>query len=193
MYMHPDTNLWYNLGWTGDDEGSISWPMLGGSGHPIDPTNPDSYEISPITGDTTGAGQVAANWGYIFDPMGGDGALFSGDEPLAPTGYFFTYNFLEAASIFPEVMNAHLAAGADLESALAAAADSIALFTLMQLHQLILVHPLLVPCMQITLPAQVLVVVMGTNNKYDCRVLHRVIQVEGNSSELLHEWQKQYM
>ena len=126
MYMHPDTNLWYNLGWTGDDEGSISWPMLGGSGHPIDPANPDSYEISPITGDTTGAGQVAANWGYIFDPMGGDGALFSGDEPLAPTGYFFTYNFLEAASIFPEVMNAHLAAGAALDAALAAASDSVA-------------------------------------------------------------------
>jgi len=21
MYMHPDTNLWYNLGWTGDEEG----------------------------------------------------------------------------------------------------------------------------------------------------------------------------
>ena len=127
MYMHPDTMLWYNLGWTGDDEGSISFPMLGGSGHPIDPTNPDSYEINPITGDTTGAGQVAANWGYIFDPMAGDGALFSGDEPLAPTGYFFTYNFLEAGSIFAEVMNAHLLAGAALDAALAAAADSVAI------------------------------------------------------------------
>ena len=128
MYMHPDTNLWYNLGWTGDDEGSISFPMLGGSGHPIDPTNPDSYEINPITGDTTGAGQVAANWGYIFDPMAGDGALFSGDEPLAPTGYFFTYNFLEAASIFPEVMIAYLAFDpGNYEGALAAAADSVAI------------------------------------------------------------------
>jgi hypothetical protein len=127
MYMHPDTMLWYNLGWTGDEDG-FSLPMLGGSGHPIDPTNPDSYEINPITGDTTGAGQVAANWGYIFDPMGGDGALFSGDEPLAPTGYFFTYNFLEAASIFPEVMNAHLAVDpTNLEGALAAAADSVAI------------------------------------------------------------------
>ena len=126
MYMHPDTNLWYNLGWTGDEEGSLSWPMLGGSGHPIDPTNPDSYEIDPISQDTIAAGQVAANWGYIFDPMGGDGALFSGDEPLAPTGYFFTYNFLEASSIFSEVMGAHLAAGAALDAALAAAADSVA-------------------------------------------------------------------
>ena len=126
MYMHPDTNLWYNLGWTGDSVG-ISLPMLGGSGHPIDPTNPDSYEINPMTGDTTGAGQVDANWGYIFDPMGGDGALFSGDEPLAPTGYFFTYNFLEAGSIFAEVMSAHLLAGAALDAALAAAADSVAI------------------------------------------------------------------
>ena len=126
MYMHPDTNLWYNLGWTGDSVG-ISLPMLGGSGHPIDPDNPDTYEINPMTGDTTGAGQVAANWGYIFDPMGGDGALFSGDEPLAPTGYFFTYNFLEAGSIFAEVMNAHLLAGAALDAALAAAADSVAI------------------------------------------------------------------
>ena len=126
MYMHPDTNLWYNLGWTGDSVG-ISLPMLGGSGHPIDPDNPDTYEINPMTGDTTAAGQVAANWGYIFDPMGGDGALFSGDEPLAPTGYFFTYNFLEAGSIFPEVMIAHMAAGAALDAALAAAADSVAI------------------------------------------------------------------
>jgi len=126
MYMHPDTNLWYNLGWTGDSVG-ISLPMLGGSGHPIDPDNPDTYEINPMTGDTTAAGQVAANWGYIFDPMGGDGALFSGDEPLAPTGYFFTYNFLEAGSIFAEVMNAHLLAGAALDAALAAAADSVAI------------------------------------------------------------------
>ena len=126
MYMHPDTNLWYNLGWTGDSVG-ISLPMLGGSGHPIDPDNPDTYEINPMTGDTTAAGQVAANWGYIFDPMGGDGALFSGDEPLAPTGYFFTYNFLEAGSIFAEVLTAHLAAGAALDAALAAAADSVAI------------------------------------------------------------------
>ena len=126
MYVHPDTNLWYNLGWTGDDEGSISFPMLGGSGHPIDPTNPDSYEINPMTGDTTGAGQVDANWGYIFDPVGSDGAPFNGDEPLAPTGYFFTYNFMEASSIFSEVMGAHLAAGAALDAALAAAADSVA-------------------------------------------------------------------
>ena len=126
MYVHPDTNLWYNLGWTGDSVG-ISLPMLGGGGHPIDPDDPDTYEINPITGDTTPAGIVAANWGYIFDPMGGDGALFSGDEPLAPTGYFFTANFLEAASTFPAVMSAQLAIDpTNLEGALAAAADAVA-------------------------------------------------------------------
>jgi len=126
MYVHPDTNLWYNLGWTGDDEGSISFPMLGGSGHTIDPDDPDTYEVSPITGDTTAAGIVDANWGYLFDPVGSDGAPFNGDEPLAPTGYFFTYNFLEASSVFSGVLNAHLGAGAALDAALAAAADSVA-------------------------------------------------------------------
>ena len=126
MYMHPDTNLWYNLGWTGDSVG-ISLPMLGGSGHPIDPDNPDTYEINPMTGDTTAAGQVAANWGYIFDPMGGDGALFSGDEPFAPTGYFLTYNYLEAGQVFSGTLAAHLGAGAALDAALAAAADSVAI------------------------------------------------------------------
>ena len=59
--------------------------------------------------------------------MGGDGALFSGDEPLAPTGYFFTANFLEAASTFPAVMSAQLAIDpTNLEGALAAAADAVA-------------------------------------------------------------------
>ena len=69
---------------------------------------------------------MTANWGYIFDPVGSDGAPFNGDEPLAPTGYFFTYNFLEAGSVFSEVLNGHLAAGAALDAALAAAADSVA-------------------------------------------------------------------
>ena len=119
-----ENDLWESLGWTGED--NLSVPMLGGSGQPIDPTNPDSYEVDPATGDTTGAGQVAANWGYIFDPMGSDDTLFNGDEPLAPTGYFFTYNSLEAAGIFPAVMNAQMGV-IGLEGALAAAADSVAI------------------------------------------------------------------
>ena len=125
-YVHPDTNLWYMLGWTGGGDGPLTQPMLGGSGHTIDPANPDTYTINPLTGDTLPAGTVAANHGYLFDPAGGDGIPFNGDEALAPTGYFFTYNFMEAAGIFPAVMNAHLAAGADLEAALTAAADSVA-------------------------------------------------------------------
>jgi hypothetical protein len=138
LYLYAN-DLWLSLGWTGVD--NLTVPMLGGSGHPIDPTNPDSYEVDPATGDTTGAGQVAANWGYIFDPLGADGGLFGAgadgvpgtdddvaDEPLAPTGYFFTYNFMEAAGIFPAVMNAHLAIDpTNLEGALAAAADSVAI------------------------------------------------------------------
>ena len=126
MHAHPDTSLWYNLGWTGDDEGSLIWPMLGGKGQKVDPDDTTSFHINPATQDTIAAGQVAANWGYIFDPLGSDGAPFNGDEPLAPTGYFFTRNFLQAASMFPAVMNAHLGAGVGLDTALAAAADSVA-------------------------------------------------------------------
>jgi hypothetical protein len=124
-YVHSDTMLWYMLGWTGSDE-PFSIPILGGTGHPVDPTNPDSYTIDPLTGDTLPAGTVATNHGYLFDPAAGDGIPFSGDEPLAATGFFFTYNFMEAAGIFPAVLNAHLAAGAGLEDALAAASDSVA-------------------------------------------------------------------
>ena len=125
MYMHPDTNLWYDLGWTGDSAG-FSFPMLGGGGHTINPDDPDTYEINPITGDTTPAGIVSANWGYIFDPMGGDGAIFSGDEPLAPTGYFFTYNFLEAAATFGGVFEAMFNVTNDVDMSATAAADSVA-------------------------------------------------------------------
>ena len=126
-YYHND--LYNSLGWTGDGydgENPIDFPMLGGSGQPIDPDDETSFHIDPATQDTIAAGQVAANWGYIFDPMGGNDTLFDGDEPLAPTGYFFTYNFLEASSMFSEVLNAHLAVGVALDVALAAASDSVA-------------------------------------------------------------------
>ena len=126
-YLYYYANeLWEALAWTGDSISDFTVPILGGTGHTIDPDNPDTYTINPLTGDTLPAGIVDANHGYIFDPVGGDGVPFNGDEPLAPTGYFFTYNFMEAAAMFPAVMNAHLLAGAGLEDALAAAADSIA-------------------------------------------------------------------
>ncbi len=129
LYYYAN-DLWESLGWTGGGyygENPIAFPMLGGSGHPIDPENPDTYEINPLDPtDTIAAGQVDANWGYIFDPMGGDGALFSGDEPLAPTGYFFTYNFLEAASTFSGVFEAMFTATNDVDMSATAAADSVA-------------------------------------------------------------------
>ena len=127
-YAHGDTMLWYNLGWTGSEDDF--YPMLGGPGHPIDPDNPDSYEVNPVNGDTTAAGLTSVNHGYLFDPTGalggGNSVPFDGDEALAPTGYFFTYNFLEASQVFSGVLDAVLGATGDLQTALTAAADSVA-------------------------------------------------------------------
>ena len=88
-----ENDLWQSLAWTGDSISDLTVPILGGSGHPIDPTNSETFTIDPVTGDTLPVGVVDANHGYLFDPAGGDGVPFSGDEALAPTGYFFTYNF----------------------------------------------------------------------------------------------------
>lgn len=123
-YVHPDTSLWYDLAWTGMDNFSV--PMLGGEGHDIDPDDPDTYEIDPMSGDTVPAGIVESNWGYLFDPVGDDDVPFSGDEPLQATGYFLTYNFLEAVSVFQGVFEAMVGAGVDVPTSLAAASDSVA-------------------------------------------------------------------
>ena len=85
---------------------SFQFPILGGTGNPINPDDPSSFSVNPITGDTTASGTVVANNGYLFDPAGADGIPFSGDEPLAPTGYFFTSGSakkrsLTRISIFP--------------------------------------------------------------------------------------------
>ena len=125
-YVHPDTSLWYNLGWTGDEDGSLQFPMIGGPGQTIDMEDPDTYEVNPATGEITPAGIVAANRVYSFDPIGSDGAPFSGDEPLAPTGYFLTYNFIEAQQTFSGVYGAVFAATSDVEASATAAADSLA-------------------------------------------------------------------
>ncbi len=124
MYMHPDTNLWYDLGWTGGD--GFSFPMIGGPGHPIDPNNPDTYTLDPVTGEMIPLGLVKVNWGYLFDPMGDDDVPFSGDEPLQATGYFFTYNFMEAAGTFQGVFEAMFGATNDVNMSATAAADSVA-------------------------------------------------------------------
>ena len=124
-YVHEDTMLWYMLGWTGAED-PFEFAILGGSGNPINPEDPESFSIDPITQDTLATGTVIVNNGYLFDPAAADGIPFSGDEPLAPTGYFFTFNFLEASMTFSGVLDAFLAAGVDLQSALTAAADSVA-------------------------------------------------------------------
>ena len=121
--LHPD--IFANLAWTQSSE-AITIPMIGGTGNIVDPTDPNSFVVDPFTGDTLPSGTTLVYNGYLFDPAGADGALFSGDEALQATGYFFTYQFLEAAGLFPGVLNAALGAGAGLQDALTAAADTVA-------------------------------------------------------------------
>ena len=67
-----------------------TYPMIGGPGADV---NGDGS----IDGDDGFIPNPELEWGYIFDPNGGDGAPFTGDEPLQFTGYYFTGNFLAAA------------------------------------------------------------------------------------------------
>jgi hypothetical protein len=124
-YVHEDTSLYHRLGWTGSEE-SFQFPILGGTGNPVNPADPASFTVDPFSGDTLSTGTVTANNGYLFDPVGADGIPFNGDEPLAPTGYFFTYNFAEAGAAFPYYLDSALTAGDDLESALSLAAEMTA-------------------------------------------------------------------
>ena len=116
-------DLWQNLGWTGE---SVDYPMINGQGNIIDPSDPSTFSVSPITGDTSATGTIGANKVYYFDPTGDDGIPFNGDEALAPTGYFMTYNFLEARGKFSGVFSATLAATNDVQGSARAAADSVA-------------------------------------------------------------------
>ena len=125
-YVHPDTMLWYNLGWTGDEDGSLQFPMIGGPGQTIDMDDPATYETDPFTGEISPAGIVDANQVYYFDPLGSDGAPFSGDEPFAPTGYFLTHNFMTASGTFAGVFDAVYAESSDLQAAATAAAEAVA-------------------------------------------------------------------
>ena len=71
-----------------------TYPIIGGSGADLD-------------GDSIPDGVVAApnlEWGYIFDPAGPDGALFSGDEPLQWTGYYLTFNAMSAVGALFQVL-----------------------------------------------------------------------------------------
>ncbi len=61
------------------------YPILGGAGVDLD-------------GDGEADGVINSDWGYIFDPVGDDGVMMSGDEPFQFTGYYFTFNDLAAIS-----------------------------------------------------------------------------------------------
>ena len=50
--------------------------------------------------------EITANWMYLFDPAGADGELFSGDELLQFTSYYFTYNDLAAIGLFTGAFSA---------------------------------------------------------------------------------------
>ena len=99
---------------------ATDYPMAGGPGLPTD-------SVSWITGEVVNSGTVSnANNFYVFDPIGGDGTPFSGDEPFKATGYYATYNYLEAAGYFQAVFEGLLGYGFALDAALIAASDSVA-------------------------------------------------------------------
>ena len=91
-----------------------TYPILGGSGidHDSDPSTPNIGIVEDV------------NWGYLFDPVGVDNSLFSGDEPLQFTGYYFTNNFLTTVGTFEATLVAQLGGGANLATALTAAVDA---------------------------------------------------------------------
>jgi len=70
-----------------------NYPIIGGTGYDLNGDGePDGVVPAPsLTED-------GLEWGYLFDPLGPDAVLCNGDEPLQFTGYYFTYNFLAAAS-----------------------------------------------------------------------------------------------
>jgi hypothetical protein len=71
-----------------------TYPIIGGSGADLDQDgNPDGVIAAPNL-----------EWGYIFDPAGGDGVLFSGDEPLQWTGYYLTFNAMSAVGALFQVL-----------------------------------------------------------------------------------------
>ena len=70
-----------------------TYPIIGGTGYDLNGDGePDGGVPAPsLTED-------GLEWGYLFDPTGADGIPFNGDEATQFTGYYFTYNFLAAAS-----------------------------------------------------------------------------------------------
>ena len=75
-----------------------NYPIIGGTGADLDGDGTPDGVIPPPSLTESGL-----EWGYIFDPAGADGELFGSgdggaDEPFQFTGYYFTFNFLAAAS-----------------------------------------------------------------------------------------------
>ncbi len=66
-----------------------TYPMIGASGA-------DVNQDGTIDGDDGFIPNPELEWGYLFDPVGGDGVPFNGDEPFQFTGYYFTGNALSA-------------------------------------------------------------------------------------------------
>ena len=120
--VNPD--LHQQLMWTESEE-SFQFPILGGTGNTVNPDDPGSFYVDPITGDSLSTGTVMANHGYLFDPSGADGVLMNGDEPLAPTGYFFTGNYLLAAQVFQMTVDS-VFTGANIEETLIACSEEVA-------------------------------------------------------------------
>ena len=76
-----------------------TYPMIGGSGHDVNADGnidaADGYLASPTL-----------EWGYIFDPVGGNGIPFDGDESLRWTGYYLTYNAMASVGALNTVLGA---------------------------------------------------------------------------------------
>tara|TARA_B100000424_G_scaffold79652_2_gene59653 strand:- start:303 stop:2183 length:1881 start_codon:yes stop_codon:yes gene_type:complete len=91
-----------------------------------------------LDGNGTLDGATTSDWFYIFDPKGdllggGDGELFSGDEGLAATGYYATWNTLITLNGIKDGVAAATLAGALSDAAapdLAMIVDSVLSYTL---------------------------------------------------------------
>ena len=97
------------------------YPMVNGQGF-------DGDKLSFTPGEQlmthTSVGGTWDGVGYVFDVRGGDGKFFSGDEPLAFTGYYFTANFAAAAGAWQAALA--VADLSDPTAAITAAATAVA-------------------------------------------------------------------
>lgn len=101
-----------------------SYPMIGGRGF-----NHDNLESTPGQGVVTpvAAGGTWNSVGYLFNPSGGDGIPFSGDEPLQFTGYYLTANFATAVGAFSTALQTALGTNpTDVEGAITAGVTAVA-------------------------------------------------------------------